>query len=78
MDIAWESLQKRYDELAHLLSDPNLETGKRTSLQKEFSGLTPLLDQHKNITSLEGRVAQAKKDAEQTPDPDFPTVSGRG
>lgn len=71
MDIAWQDLQRRYDELAQQLADPHLESSKRTLLQKEFSGLSPVLDQHRQIISLEKKITDAKNDAQQTTDPEL-------
>ncbi len=68
MAIAWDSLQKRYDELSGQLSDPALESSKRQQLQKEFSMLSILLEKNKQITDLEHNIAQSIKDQEQTPD----------
>jgi peptide chain release factor 1 len=68
MDIAWETVQKRYDELALLLADHALETSKRQALQKEFSGLSSLLSQHNRMLDLQKRIDQALKDAQETPD----------
>jgi peptide chain release factor 1 len=63
MAIAWDSLEKRYTELSDLLASPNLETSKRTALQKEFSNLSSVLEKHREITQIEQKIAQTKKDA---------------
>ncbi len=68
MAIAWDSLQKRYDELSDQLASPSLESSKRHLLQKEFSRLSLVLEKHRAITHLEQKIEQAKKDAEKTHD----------
>lgn len=68
MAIAWDSLQKRYDELSLLLSNPHLESNKRSQLQKEFSHLSSILEKHRQITEVDRKIAQAKKDAAATTD----------
>lgn len=68
MAIAWDSLQKRYDELSLLLSNPELESNKRHLFQKEFSNLSQLLAKNREITDFEHKIAQAQKEASQTTD----------
>lgn len=68
MAIAWDSLQKRYDELSLLLSNPDLESNKRTQFQKEFSNLSSVLSKHREITDVEKKIAQAQKDSDATTD----------
>jgi len=68
MAIAWDSLQKRHDELSHELANPSLENNKRTLLQKEFSNLSLVLEKHRQIVQVEQQIEQAKKDASQTAD----------
>ena len=63
MAIAWDSLEKRYVELADQLANPALETSKRTALQKEFSNLSLVLQKHREILQTEQKIEQAKKDA---------------
>ncbi len=53
MAISWDQLQKRYEELSSLLSQPELESGKRHLLQKEFSHLSQILAKHREITDFE-------------------------
>lgn len=53
MSDQWEVLQQRYDELTHILSNPDADSSKRQLLQKELSVLSALLSKHKEITSLE-------------------------
>jgi peptide chain release factor 1 len=68
MAIAWDSLQKRYDELSGELSNPSMDVNKRQQLQREFSNLTLLLEKHRQIVALEQSIEQTKKDAAQTAD----------
>lgn len=71
MAIAWDSLQKRYDELSHLLSNPDLESNKRISLQKEFSQLSSLLEKNRQIADIEQKIEKAQKDAAHISDPEL-------
>ncbi|GMU18955.1 MAG: peptide chain release factor 1 [Candidatus Babeliales bacterium] len=71
MAIAWDSLQKRYDELSNLLSNPDLESNKRISFQKEFSHLSSVLEKHHEISDVEQKIAQAQKDTTQVSDPEL-------
>lgn len=68
MAIAWDSLEKRYAELSDQLANPSLETSKRTALQKEFSNLSQVLEKHREITEIERKIEQTKKDAQTTSD----------
>lgn len=70
MAIQWDTLQKRYDELSNLLSEPNLDSSKRHKFQKELSQLTAVLGKHGEIERLKVQLiaaqeqAAANKDAE--------------
>ena len=68
MAIAWDSLEKRYAELSDQLSNPGLDTGKRSALQREFSNLSLVLEKHRQISSLESKIELTKKDADGTQD----------
>lgn len=68
MAIAWDSLQKRYDELSLLLSNPELESNKRHLYQKEFSNLSQILSKHREITEFEQKIAESQKEASETTD----------
>src|ERR1700733_6776250 len=63
MAIAWDALQKRYDELTQELASPSLDTQKRQQLQKEFSNLNLVLQKHRHIVDLEHKIAHSKKEA---------------
>lgn len=74
MAIAWDALQKRYDELSILLSNPDLESNKRTSFQKEFSNLSLVLEKHRHITDVEHKIAQSQKEAAATTDAELASM----
>lgn len=63
MAIAWDALQKRYDELSHELANPSLDTQKRQQLQREFSNLNLVLQKHRHIVDLEQQITHSKKEA---------------
>lgn len=68
MAIAWDSMQKRYDELSQELANPSLDVQKRQQLQKEFSHISLLLEKQREITELDRMITQAQKDAQETHD----------
>lgn len=70
-DIAWDTVQARYDELSHILSNPALDTQKRQQLQKEQSHLGQLLDHYKVLKSLTQRSLTTEQDALKEQDPDL-------
>lgn len=74
MAIAWDSLQKRHDELGHGLANPSLDSSKRHLLQKEFSQLSHLLEKHHQILSLQAKIAEAQKEVAQTADAELATL----
>ena len=61
MAIAWDSLEKRYEELSNELANPSLDSGKRHLLQKEFSNLSHVLQKHREITDIDVRLLKPKK-----------------
>ncbi len=61
MAISWDALQKRHDELANQLADPNLDRGKRQQLQKEFAMLAEVLAKHTDVTRAQAGVHQAQQ-----------------
>jgi peptide chain release factor 1 len=63
MEIQWDTLQKRYDELSLILSEPNLDSNKRHKLQKEHSQLSGLLAKHAEINRLTEQLRVAKEQA---------------
>ena len=68
MAIAWDSLEKRYQELSNELANPHLDTSKRQLFQKEFSNLTQLLERHRAMVDIDRKIAQSKADAALTQD----------
>lgn len=68
MAIAWDSLEKRYQELSNELANPNLDTQKRQLFQKEFSNLSQLLERHRAMVDIDRKIAQSKADAALTQD----------
>ncbi len=76
MAIAWDSLEKRYDELSNELANPSLDSNKRHLLQKEFSNLSRVLQKHREITDIERKIVQTKKDAASTQDQELAQMFG--
>lgn len=68
MAIAWDSLEKRYQELSNELANPSLDTNKRQLFQKEFSNLSQLLERHRAMVDIDRKIAQSKADAALTQD----------
>lgn len=71
MAIAWDSLEKRYQELSNELANPSLDTNKRQLFQKEFSNLSQLLERHRAMVDIDRKIAQSKADAALTQDPEL-------
>lgn len=63
MAIQWDTLQKRYDELSQLLSEPNLDAQKRQKFQKELSQLTAVLGKHAEVERLQSQLVVAQEQA---------------
>lgn len=59
MTIQWDALQRRCDEVAQKLVNPDLPVAERRTLQKEQSHLTQLLAQNTLITTLEHDLKEA-------------------
>ena len=68
MAIAWDSLEKRYQELSDELTNSQLDTNKRQLFQREFSNLTQLLERHRTMVDIDRKIAQSKADAALTQD----------
>jgi peptide chain release factor 1 len=68
MAISWDVIQKRHDELAHQLADPNLDRSKRQQLQKEFSALAEILAKQVAVVRVQGNIAQAQQQAAENTD----------
>ena len=66
MQINWENIYQRHEELMQMLTSPNLDRSQRRSLQKELAHLAQLIAKYKEITALERTIADAKIEAAQT------------
>jgi len=66
MQINWEHIYQRHEELMQMLTSSDLERTQRRSLQKELAHLAQLIAKHKEITILERTIADAKTQAAQT------------
>jgi len=66
MQINWEHIYQRHEELMHLLANPDIERVQRQSFQKELAHLAQLIAKHKDITMLEKTIADAQEQAAQT------------
>ncbi len=62
--LDWIKLQADYDELIKKLSDPNLETRERATLQKKVSFYSTILDLHRQIDALEQDIKQCQQHLE--------------
>ena len=63
LDIAWQEIQQQHDLLATQLTDPDLDSAKRRTLQKEMSRLADILTKHQEIVALEKKIQEAKTQA---------------
>ena len=68
MDIEWQALEERYEELTQELLTPGLDSNKRKVLQKEASHVSNLLEVHKEIESLSASVLESKTQLDQSED----------
>ncbi len=68
MQINWDHIYQRHEELLQLLANPDLDRSKRSSLQKELSHLAQLIAKHKEIVGLEKLMQETKIQGEQTSD----------
>ncbi|MCX5921783.1 MAG: peptide chain release factor 1 [Candidatus Dependentiae bacterium] len=71
MAIKWDVLQKRYDELAQILTDHAVDHSKRHKLQKELSFLTGILAKNTDIVNLQKQIVQTESQAAATTDPEM-------
>ncbi len=73
MNISWDQLRARKEEITQQLLEPTLESSKRNTLQKELSRVTQLVDAHTHILELDTKLREARAleasntDAELTP-----------
>lgn len=59
IDIAWNDIQARYDQLSNELSSSSIDVSKRHQVQKELSFLTNLLNKNNEIKKLESKINEA-------------------
>jgi peptide chain release factor 1 len=62
LDISWDELQARSDELSSKLISGNIDSQEREKIQKELSDLTNLLVCHSKINDLNKQIACAEQD----------------
>ncbi|MFC1842554.1 peptide chain release factor 1 [Candidatus Dependentiae bacterium] len=63
-----QEIKKRHQELAQILSSPDLDSSKRNSLQKELSQISAILQGYESIQETESQVAQSKEQAAENKD----------
>jgi len=63
--LDWESIKKEYDDLISRLTDSSLDQKKRAEIQKKSSKLSELLAAKEKVSTLELRIEDNKKLAEQ-------------
>ena len=68
IDIAWNDIQARYDQLSNELSSSSIEASKRHQVQKELSFLTNLLNRNNEIKKIEFKITEAQLQKESTTD----------
>lgn len=65
MSIAWDALQKRYDDIAAQLLLPSLEVSIRQELQREYTRLKHVLEGHHTIEQLQKTLLVLHQEMEQ-------------
>lgn len=71
MAIQWDALQKRYDEIAQILTNQALDTRDRHKIQRELSLLTGLLAKNKDIEDLQRQITQNESQSAASTDPEM-------
>ncbi len=71
MEIPWQALRTRFEELNNQLLSVSLDYAKRQELQREHSRLSTLLDKHTAIEKLTNEMTQAQKEANTNADPEM-------
>ena len=64
----WDALQKRHDELLHLLADLKLDRNGRKAYQRELNHIMILLAKHKDCEAIRAESVAAKEQAESADD----------
>lgn len=71
MEIPWQALKARFEELNNQLLSLSLDYAKRQELQREHSRLSTLLEKHEAIEKLTAEITQAQKEAHTNTDPEM-------
>lgn len=61
MNIDWGSIKDRHQELLDLLMSPDLDTSRRSSLQKELSRASQLLEKKAEIDEIELSIVEIER-----------------
>lgn len=76
MDIRWDTLLARREELSAKIIAGNIDSQEREKIQKELAGLVDLLDCHEKVTQLEAQIMQAKQEQVIASDPELKELFG--
>ena len=68
MNISWEKLQTRQQELQERLIEGNLDHQEREKFQRELANLNDILGEYNNINRLQQRVTETQLQAQVTAD----------
>lgn len=71
MDIRWDTLQARREELSAKIIAGNIDSQEREKIQKELAGLVELLDCQAKITDLAAQITQAEQEQNAASDPEL-------
>jgi len=63
-----KEIKKRHQELSSILADPELQSSKRHSLQKELSQIAAILEKYNTISAVESEIKAVKKQAAEIDD----------
>ncbi len=69
--IAWDDIQKRFEELNEQISSSALDNNTRHVVQKELSYVSTLLSKHKEIVRLEQEKASLEVQLTESKDPEM-------
>ncbi len=69
--VSWNKLQERYNVLSQELLNPSIDQKKRSTLQKEFSHLSELLELYKRIQGLQAELDGVQKQKAGKVDPEY-------
>lgn len=68
MDIRWDTLQARREELSAKIIAGNIDSQEREKIQKELAGLSELLDCQFVVLNLEQQIARAEQEQNEADD----------